>query len=354
MVSSRARDRGRWALEKLSLARLEWPAFCDQVVDWLQRSVGFDGWCLTQTDPETMLPASAAAGNSPAVGSQQRFWQLEHQVPDVNKLASLASGGEPARALSISTGGDLARSRRWDEIMRPAGTGDELRAALLTGGYCWGSLSLYRSSADRCYSDDDVRYVAQVLRPAAAGVRGTWAAGIPASCRLEEGPGTVVVMADGTLLTATPQAWRWLARLDHGPQGGRGQTIMYAVTTRVASLASAGAAEPAASVRTRTSDGCWLEIHASLLDRAVPGYDVAITLQPAAPSRISPLMMAAHALSARERQIARLILDGRTLAEIARALHISLNTAKDHSKAIFRKTGAHSRPELTRCLTGQL
>ncbi len=353
MVSSRARDRSRWAIEKLSLAGLEWPAFCDQVVSCLRRGIGFDGWCFAQTDPETLLPARAAADNSPVMGRQQRFWQLEHQAPDVNDLASLASGDEPARALSLSTGGDLARSRRWDEIMRPAGAGDELRAALVAGGYCWGSLSLYRASDDRRYSGDDVRYVAQVLRPAAEGVRGTWAARLPGCCRPEEGPGTVVATADGTLLTATKQARRLLARLDHAPQGGHGRTIMYAVTTRVASLASAGAAEPAASVRTRTSDGYWLDIHASPLDRAVPGCDIAVTLQAAVPSRISPLLMAAHALSARERQIARLILDGRAPAEIARTLHISLNTAKDHSKAVFRKTGTHSRSELTRCLTGQ-
>jgi DNA-binding CsgD family transcriptional regulator len=323
------------------------------VVGCLQRGVGFDGWCFAQTDPETLLPARGAAGNSPAVGRQQRFWQLEYQALDVNELASLAFGDEPARALSMSTGGDLARSRRWDEIMRPAGAGDELRAALVIGGYCWGSLSLYRASADRRYSGDDVRYVAQVLRPAAAGVRGTWAAGLPGCSHPEEGPGTVVVSADGTLLTATRQARRWLARLDHAPQGSHWQTILYAVTARVASRASAGAAEPAASVRTRTGDGCWLDVHASPLDRAVPGCDIAVTLQAAAPSRISPLLMAAHALSARERQIARLLLDGRSSAEIARTLHISLNTAKDHSKAIFRKTGTHSRSELTRCLNGQ-
>jgi len=64
--------------------------------------------------------------------------------------------------------------------------------------------------------------------------------------------------------------------------------------------------------------------------------------------------MAAHTLSPRERQIASLILDGRTPVEIAQTLYISLYTAKDHIKEIFRKTGTHSRPELTRCLTGHL
>ena len=48
-------------------------------------------------------------------------------------------------------------------------------------------------------------------------------------------------------------------------------------------------------------------------------------------------MMHAHALSARERRIARLILDGKTVTQIARTLQISSYTAKDHIKAISRK-----------------
>jgi hypothetical protein len=34
--------------------------------------------------------------------------------------------------------------------------------------------------------------------------------------------------------------------------------------------------------------------------------------------------------------------------------HAAQKIAKDHLKAIFRKTGTHSRPELTKCLTGHL
>ena len=137
MVSTWTRDRARSALQKLSRARLDWPAFSDEAAGQLQRSVGFDGWCFAQTDPATLLPARAAVSNSPVTASQQRFWQIEHQLPDVNKLAALVRSHQPARALSTSTGGDLARSRRWDEIMRPAGAGDELRAALQIGGQCW-------------------------------------------------------------------------------------------------------------------------------------------------------------------------------------------------------------------------
>jgi DNA-binding CsgD family transcriptional regulator len=64
-------------------------------------------------------------------------------------------------------------------------------------------------------------------------------------------------------------------------------------------------------------------------------------------------MMRAYTLSARERQVASLLLDGRSPAEIARDLHLSLHTVKDHMRAVFRKTRSHSRPQLTSRLTGQ-
>lgn len=352
VVSTWTLDRARSAIEKLSCARLDWPAFSDQVGGQLRRSVGFDGWCLAQTDPATLLPGRAVTGNSPAEASQQRFWQIEHLLPDVNKLASLARSNRPVRALSASTGGDLARSRRWDEILRPAGAGDELRAALTAGGCCWGTLSCYRASDTPAYDDDVVRYMTQVLKAAAAGARGTWAARNPAcDANPADGPGTVIATAAGTPLTATPEASRWLARLSPGPRAG--QALIYAITTLATAQARGGRA-PAARVRARTADGRWLDIHASPLAAAVPGCDVAITIQAAEPSRISPLLMQAHALSPRERQIARLILDGNAVTQIAQTLHITPYTAKDHTKAIFQKTGTHSRTELINCLIGHL
>jgi DNA-binding CsgD family transcriptional regulator len=355
VVSTWTLDRARRGIEKLSHARLDWPAFSGEVARQLQRSVGFDGWCFSQADPATLLPARAMTSDSPATASQQRFWQIEYQLPDVNKLASLARTSQPVGALSAATSGDLARSRRWDEILRPAGIADELRAALTIGRHCWGSLNLYRASATRTYTMDDVQHLRHVAGAVAAGARGAWTAKTPPSdTGPAAGPGTIIVTAAGTPLTATPEATQWLAKLSPDPQGSHGTAIIYAITALLTAPARDTNAAAAARVRTRTTDGYWLDIHASPLAAALPGCDIAITVQAAVPSRISPLLMQAHSLSARERQIARLILDGRTLTEIARTLHISLYTAKDHLKAIFRKTGTHSRPELTKCLTGHL
>jgi DNA-binding CsgD family transcriptional regulator len=352
MVSAWTRDCTRAALEKLSGARLDWPAFGEQAAGLLRRSVGFDGWCLAQTDPASLLAVRAVTENSPTKASQQRFWLIEQQLPDVNKLGWLARSGRPVGALSAATGGDLARSRRWDEIMRPEGVIDELRAALTIGGYCWGSLTLYRESGGS-FTDADIQHLGQVRGAVAAGARGSWAVrNIGPGARRADGPGTIIVTTAGTPLTATVEASRWLARISPDPRAS--QAIIYALTALLTAPEPGHDARPAAQVRTRTADGQWLDICASPLAPAVPGCDIAVTIQAASAARISALLMRAYALSARERQIASLLLSGHTPTEIAGALHISLYTAKDHMKAIFHKTGTHSRPELTRCLTGRL
>jgi DNA-binding CsgD family transcriptional regulator len=51
------------------------------------------------------------------------------------------------------------------------------------------------------------------------------------------------------------------------------------------------------------------------------------------------------ALTDRERDVLRLLAGSLSLGEIARELHLSFNTVKTHTQAVYRKLGAHSRPE---------
>lgn len=53
-------------------------------------------------------------------------------------------------------------------------------------------------------------------------------------------------------------------------------------------------------------------------------------------------------LTPRERQIAGALADGRVLKEIAERLRISINTARNHLKTIYLKTGARNQAQLVR------
>ena len=51
-------------------------------------------------------------------------------------------------------------------------------------------------------------------------------------------------------------------------------------------------------------------------------------------------------LSAREMEVLRLLLEGRRVSSISRALEVSPHTTRNHLKSIFRKVGVHSQDEL--------
>jgi DNA-binding NarL/FixJ family response regulator len=124
------------------------------------------------------------------------------------------------------------------------------------------------------------------------------------------------------------------------------------VLLRARAIAEERNHEPA-RVLTRSRTGRWLACHGSCLRDAKgqPG-NTALLIEPARPTEIAPLMMAAYQLSAREQQITTLIAHGHSTANIAHRLHLSRHTVRDYVKAILAKVGARSRGELVATLTG--
>ena len=340
---------------------VSWEVVSGEIARHVRRAVGFDGWCLSLTDPATALPtAVVGTQGSPLASCQRRFWQLEYLVPDVCTASALAASGLSVSALSRETGGDLARSRRWDELLRPAGAADELRAVLNSDGVPWGSLALYRTGrpgAGSQFSADDIRAVQTLHDALTVAARAGWAAAPPAlaegglgAADRDESPATLVTTLDGTLLDATPTAEARVARL--GVYRQAGYTLIYALLARLTAEMSRdgerAADQAAVSVVTRTAGGGWAEVHAAPL----AGGHAAVTVTSAPASRVRPVLLRALALSGRERQVATLAADGLSAKDIAAALYISPHTARDHLKTIFLKTRSHTRQELAARLAG--
>jgi DNA-binding CsgD family transcriptional regulator len=99
------------------------------------------------------------------------------------------------------------------------------------------------------------------------------------------------------------------------------------------------AVQVARAVAGRFADGAWLAELATAAKYALMLTDPGPP-QPAAPGP--------GTLSARERELVRLVAQGRTDAQIAAQLYISIRTVRSHLDRIRDKTGCRRRADLTR------
>lgn len=91
-----------------------------------------------------------------------------------------------------------------------------------------------------------------------------------------------------------------------------------------------------------------------LLDAAAGGMTLFPDPERERPARDAALEKARPELTEREREVAALLVQGRTNPEIARALFVSEAAVKKHVHALLHKFGVRNRTELARALAAQL
>jgi len=148
VTTERERARCRERLEKLGDSGLDSESLRREAVVELQRVIGFDRWCSPLADPETLLPHSGLAELNFGPGVP-RMLELEYSGDNFAAKHVVADRPHSAGSLKAEAGGDLARSPRWDEVMRPAGVGDVMSVACRDVLGCWGWIEAYRDSSDR-------------------------------------------------------------------------------------------------------------------------------------------------------------------------------------------------------------
>ncbi len=352
MAANNATDRARTDLGRLASARLDNDAFRWEAAAILRRVIGFDGWCWLLADPGARLPTRDLGENVIAGQSVRRFSRRHPEAWAVPWERS-------ARAVTVTsavTGGDLARDPAWRETFGPAGVGDYMSAALMADGTCWAQLHLHRDSCAGFFSADDAGFVAEVAPILATrlrdGLRTRLGGGDAAPRDDPAEPGTIIVDEDLSVVAMTPAAGDWIDRLglmkanDTEPLPG----FFYSVATRVALSRERGAEPPpCARARLQAADGRWTVVRVAPLVSAAGGY--VITLEAAPSQDLAPLLMRAWSLTAREREVAQLMIDGLSIEDIAQALFISVHTVRDHVKAIFGKTRVSRRQDLVAALT---
>jgi DNA-binding CsgD family transcriptional regulator len=350
VATARQRVRCRERLERLSESSLDRDSIQREALADLRRVIGFDRWCWPLADPEALVPLGAGVAEhdyGPALG---RLLDLEYSGGDVATMNVVARRRHPVGSLSAETGGDLARSPRWDEVLRPVGIGDEAVLACRDALGCWGWIKAYRDNGDTPFAEHDLELLAQVGPTLGSALRRSLGQARGDTPAAPSSPGVVVLDPDLRVVSWTAGAREWI---DAFPLAGlfAAWGILPGPVYPVAALARSQNGSTGAHVLERTADGRWVRIEAAQLE-GQPNAQIAVTLRAATPTETFDLLCRAYALSHRERDVVAALLDGLDTRTVSARLRISQHTVQDHLKSVFRKTGANSRRELRARFSG--
>jgi DNA-binding CsgD family transcriptional regulator len=314
----------------------------EAILDAAADVLSITGSCWHRTDPASGLPIAHAMLGEPA-GSLEESLIYEFRRPDLNRFEDLRARRSPVAAISTETHGELRASARFREMIEPTGSADELRAAFADPFGLWAALVIFTG---RRMTEDDLEFVTRLMPLATAALRRDAAARTLADRRAVVegddvlGPSVLILDREDRVVAADAVARRRLATVpDPRPVEVPG------LISFVAAQARWGAEGRSQTARMHGDDGRWYLVNASLLgDRDVG--QVAVVVQPAPAASVVDGALRALGLSAREREVAALVLEGHSTKAIAAALVISPWTAQDHLKAVYDKVGVRSRSEL--------
>ena len=322
------------ALAATGLGVSELHAAAIAVVD---RQVSTELTCWATIDPETLVISTMTSGQTGIPAQYEPLLaEAEYTTGDAQTFAALARSRQDLARLSDLPVGERARSARLNTVWRPLGLDAELRVLFRVDGACWGAAGMVRAGRD--FSDPEAEFLLAVAPAIAAATRLAVrveahrpSAGVP--------PAIVVVGSGGGQRAVTPAAREWQDRLDEIAPGRF--TVMMQV------MAAGARASPSGSFRARLRDarGQWAVLAASPL---IGGDEdqVAVVIEPATGERLLGMLLEAYGLTSREREVCREVIAGRSTAEIAARLFISINTVQDHLKSVFAKVGVRSRGAL--------
>jgi DNA-binding CsgD family transcriptional regulator len=331
----------RGEIVRLAHSGLDLQEFARDAARVLHRAVPFDGVAVVALDPATALPVDKWIDNSITGSDGARLADIELHEPDLNKFSDMAASGRRAAGLSVATGGRLDRSRRYRELLRPYGFGDELRTACVGGSGTWGAIVMHREIGASDFAPGEVDLLASLSTEFAEALQRVSLGRQPRATD-DRDPGLVVLDEEDAVEMANDAAGAWLEELC---DNGRGLPLVVAAVAQRARDVTAGLSHSAATARVRGASGRWVLVRGSVLVNGA-GARTAVTLEPARPPELAALMVDAYGLTPSERRVTELVAQGLSTAAIADRLHLSAFTIQDHLKGVFDKLDVSTRGEL--------
>lgn len=302
------------------------------------------GPCCYTLDPASLLMTSHF---NPSMHYElpEEMLRGEYLDDDVHDIASVARSAAGISTLHEAAGGDPSQSPRWQANMTMNGDQELLLALRAKGSAAWGCLGLYRAPGQDRFDAEQKRFLQAIAPVVAEGIRRALLIGEASDPDTPEAPGLLILTEGLEIESATPGTERWLAELP----GGNGERLPHAVVSvagqALRSAAGSHRGGHTAAARVLGESGTWVVLHGATLVGAGTRR-VAVIVEPAHPARITPLLMAVYALTEREQEVTRLVLQGESTTGIAERLVVSPHTVQEHLKHIFEKTGVRARRDL--------
>lgn len=348
-MASGATERRVDELLRRCYAGLDEEALRKEVLRRLDQVVPIDAAFFATVDPATVLFTSVVA-DDPLREATGQFLDNEFGRDDVNKFAALARAGDPVNSLDHATRGDRRSSARYTDIMAVLDLGDELRAALVSKGRCWGVMCLHRQDSPAGFTAKELALVRRVAPHIGEGLRRALVRRLAKHpVGTAGGPGVVVLNDDLSVSSMNAEAERWLGEFESGRVAAAELPVVVAAAARMALRAAASEASPAWSTRLRTQRGRWMTLYTSPMN-GPDGPQTSLVLEPARPAQVASLMLDAHGLTPAQTRVASLVLHGLSTQEIVNELRISAHTVQEHLSVVFERFGIGSRRELVAVL----
>jgi DNA-binding CsgD family transcriptional regulator len=345
-MGSYAKERAAERIAELSARGHDLVTFWRECTEVLEVAVQhYDKPCWYTLDPASLLITSHYHDGLPQY--PPKMLRHEYYGDDVNQISDVVRSEAGISTLHEATGGDPSSSPTWHMNMAMGGDQEMIAALRTASGEVWGAVGLYRAPGEPLFDREEKAFLRAVGPDLATGARTGLLVGEARDPHWPDSPGLVVLSEAGELESTTPGVERWLSDLPDGDlDAGRLPTAVHAVAGRALRTAG-GSDEPGdvALARVLSRSGIWIVLHGTSLV-ASGSRRAAVTVEPAHPARITPLLMSAHGLTEREQAVTRLVLRGDSTAQIAERLVVSPHTVQEHLKKIFEKTNVRSRREL--------
>ncbi|HEY4278985.1 MAG TPA: helix-turn-helix transcriptional regulator [Conexibacter sp.] len=340
MVSATRATVEREAIARVARSGLDVMELLHEVALRLGSVVPYDIIGLLLFDPESVLPTRREVlGDYPVLVKD--LLHNEIVSPDVLKFDELATFRRPAVSIS-SLGARGLESERRTQILGPAGLGDELRVIFRHDGSAWGGACLGRASG-ALFEDAEIAFVRDIAGVVARGLQRSLSKRTGERASSAASPGVVLLDQALEVTSTTVPGQRWLRLMPAGSE-----VALQALALRARGTANE---ERLRRGRIRLTTGEWVTARAAPIGNGSGEGLTSITLAPTEGSEMAQMMLSLHGLTARESDVAALLLTGITYESTARRLLISRHTLHDHVRSIFGKVGVNNRAELMAVLS---